>query len=234
MKNKNILLVLLVSLIMLFPVKALAKTYYDGYETKNLKETLEAEEMKIENADYKETSKQATIYLFRGQGCGYCRNFITFLNSISKEYGKYFKLVSFEVWNDTNNNALMQKVATFTGEAAGGVPYIIIGEKVFPGYISDWDDQIKAAIKDLYDNNDYDVFEEMEKSEKEAKKAAAGYSPLVPILDLVAIVVCAVVIIVFQNKKYNSLMDAINSKKSVQHTEVVEDKKPVVAKKNKR
>ncbi|MBQ6285639.1 MAG: hypothetical protein IJK67_04945 [Bacilli bacterium] len=233
MKTKNILIILLVSLIMLFPVKSLAKTYYDGYDTKNLKETLEAEDMKLENTDYKETSKQAIVYLFRGQGCGYCRNFITFLNSISKDYGKYFKLVSFEVWNDSKNNELMQKVASTTGQAAGGVPYIVIGEKVFPGYISDWDEDIKTAIKNQYDDNSYDVFEEIEKAEKAAKKAASGGSSTASIIGIIVTVLCTAVIIFVQCKNTKKVLDAMNNKPTSPEP-VKEEKKPVVVKKSRK
>ena len=45
------------------------------------------------------------------------------------------------------------------GNAAGGVPYIIIGDNVFPGYAETYDDSIKDAIKKLYDSEDrFDVF----------------------------------------------------------------------------
>ena len=112
-------------------------------------------------SDYKETDDQAVIYLFRGDGCGYCRAFLTFLGEIAEEYGKYFKLVSFEVWNDSTNNALMEKVASVTKVEAGGVPYIIIGEKVFGGYATDgsMDNEIKAAIMAQYEDPSYDVME---------------------------------------------------------------------------
>lgn len=109
--------------------------------------------------DYKETDDQAVIYMFRGQGCGFCRAFLTFLDSISDEYGEYFKLVSFEVWNNSKNGELMDKIATVTGEAAEGVPYIIIGDKVFGGYAEQYDEDIKAAIKAQYDDSSYDVME---------------------------------------------------------------------------
>ncbi len=216
MKKKSILIVLLLSLVMLLPVKTFAKTYYNDYAHKDLKETLEAEGMELKNKDYKETKKQATIYLFRGQGCGFCRNFLTFINSISEEYGKYFKLVSFEVWNDSKNAALMDEVSKVTGQAAGGVPYIIIGETVFPGYVSDWDDQIKDAIKKQYDNNKYDVFEEVEKAAKNANKSQGGG-------DTTTIVICntlftafaAGIVILVQMVNHNKLMNAIKeSRKS--------------------
>ena len=109
--------------------------------------------------DYKETDDQAIVYMFRGQGCGFCRAFLTFLDSISDEYGKYFKLVSFEVWNNAVNGELMDKISTSMGEKASGVPYIIIGDKVFGGYAEQYDEDIKAAIMAQYENPSYDVME---------------------------------------------------------------------------
>lgn len=118
----------------------------------------------------KNDEKKATIYMFRGQGCAYCRKFLNFLNSISEEYGKYFELVSFEVWNDADNKELMDKVASVTGVEAGGVPYIIIGDRVFGGYAESYDDAIKAKIKEQYEDPSYDVFEELKKKESEEKE----------------------------------------------------------------
>lgn len=75
----------------------------NSYNTLNLEEALKQEgiESKLEN--YKETDKQITIYLFRGNGCTYCRNFLSFLNDIAEEYGSYFKVVSYETWYDQAN-----------------------------------------------------------------------------------------------------------------------------------
>ena len=148
--KKKILTFLITLGVVLLPLTTNA-SLIDEYEHKNFKETLAAESMELKNKDYKETDDQITIYMFRGQGCDFCRAFLEFLNSISDEYGKYFKLVSFEVWENQDNNTLFDKVAAVTGEAAEGVPYIIIGETVYPGYVSDWDDTIKTSIKTEYD-----------------------------------------------------------------------------------
>ena len=231
MKNKKLLVVLLISLVMLLPIKAFAKPYYSGHETKNFKETLDAEEMTIENKDYAENSKQVTIYLFRGQGCGFCRNFLTFLNSISKDYGSKFKLVSFEVWNDKSNSDLMDEVSKFTGEAAGGVPYIIIGEKVFGGYIDSWNDQIKEAIDTAYKNgNDYDVFEEMAAQARREKLEKFLTSGLLPIITLVVVIGFGVAIILLQKKNTEKLLhelSKVNTKSVAQVKEEKEIVKPV-------
>ena len=102
MKKKIIMFLVTLGIIML-PLSANA-SLIDDYEHKNFKETLAAENITLKNTSYKETKDQMTIYMFRGQGCTYCRSFLNFLNNISEEYGKYFKLVSFEVWNDANNS----------------------------------------------------------------------------------------------------------------------------------
>lgn len=155
-----------------------------SYVTKNLEETFAEEEQLYKDSEepftydlssYTESDNQITIYLFRGKGCGYCKRFLTFLNSIVPEYGKYFKLESYEVWYDNSNSKLLDKVSSFLDEDAGGVPYIIIGDQVFPGYASVYDDSIKQAIVNLYNSTDrYDVFEEMAKAEAEANKSSNG------------------------------------------------------------
>lgn len=159
MKKKILLFVAMCLLVLPITTKAIS---IDKYNTLNLKEALKEEEIDEAFKDYKENDKQVTIYLFRGKGCSFCRAFLTFLNSITDEYGKYFKVVSFEVWNDAENSALLSSVAAFMNKDLQGVPFIVIGDKVFDGYSSSYDEDIKSTIKDLYNSKDrYDVFAEM-------------------------------------------------------------------------
>lgn len=159
MKKHIIIGLLLILLIIPLDVKAEEKEY----KTMNLDEALTQEEIKHDFSNYKETDDQITIYLFRGNGCHFCQDFLNFLNSIIDEYGKYFKVVSYETWYNKDNSDLLNEVSTFMGKSAkGAVPYIIIGDKVFSGYNSKYDEEIKTAVKDLYNNKDrYDVFEDM-------------------------------------------------------------------------
>ena len=209
MKKKILILLLVVALL---PTRVFAKSFIDDYETKNFKETLEAEEMEIKNKDYKEDDKQAIIYMFRGDGCGYCRAFLEFLNSISDEYGKYFRLVSFEVWNDSNNSQLLNKVPIVTNVAAGGVPYIIIGEKVFAGYAEDYNEDIKAAIMAQYKDSSYDVFEKLD--EKLNGNGNSGTSSFAVIFwNAFFIVAATVALIIVNNKNTQKVLDAVNNTK---------------------
>ena len=213
MKKKLLILLLVVAL---HPVRVFAKNLVDDYQTMNFVDTLKAEGFEIENKDYKETDDQAIIYMFRGQGCGYCRAFLEFLNSISKEYGKYFKLVSFEVWNDSANSELMNKMAIVTNQSAGGVPYILIGDKVFPGYASSYDDQIKAAIMAQYEDDSYDVMKELDKKLNGSSSDVGSFAVI--FWNAFFVVAGTVAIIVVNNKNTKKVLDAMNVKETKKET----------------
>ena len=122
---------------------------------------------------------KATVYLFRGKGCGYCRALLTFLNSIEPEYGDMYELESYEVWNNQENYNLMKLISEFLDQPAQGVPYLVIGDQVFPGYADVYDNDIKSAIKKLYETDKskrYDVIDEYEK--KNGKLNSSKYSSL--------------------------------------------------------
>ena len=208
MKKKLLILLLVVAVL---PFKVFAASFLDDYNTMNFKDTLAAESIELENKDYQENDKQAIIYMFRGSGCGYCKAFLNFLNSISKEYGQYFRLVSFEVWNDQKNSGLLNKVPLVTNEAAGGVPYIIIGEKVFAGYASSYDEDIKKAIMAQYNDPSYDV---MEKLDERLNGSTSGDTSSVAIIfwNAFFIVAATVAIIIVSNKNTQKVLDAVNKK----------------------
>ena len=235
---KKILGLLLVMMMLVSPLTARALSADDEeidikkYNTLGLKETLAQESIKEEFKDYKETDDQVIIYLFRGNGCGYCRNFLTFLNGITDEYGKYFKLVSFEVWNDQANSELLQKVGSFLEQDAGGVPYIVIGDQVFPGFADSYADSIKTTIKELYDSKDrYDVFEAYNEAIAEAKSEeyARTVRPIVFNAIFVAIGTC--VVCYYVRKQNQELVEKLSSQKNanrvVKEETEKEYKKPV-------
>jgi thiol-disulfide isomerase/thioredoxin len=184
--------------------------------------------------------------MFRGKGCGYCRAFLNFLNDNAEEYGKYFKLVSFETWYDENNGGLLTDVSTFLGEAAQGVPYVIIGDQVFPGYASSYDDGIKSAITELYKQKPedrYDVFKAYNDGIDAEKKAANASTNKVIIWNFVFVLIATVVIVLViksaENNILGELRDTRSSRKDAsKYKEVVnldtdeEPKKPSPKKRN--
>lgn len=198
---KKILSIILVGFILISTPLVQAKTY----NTMNLEESLTQEGIEHDLSNYKETDDQAIIYLFRGNGCGFCKNFLTFLNSIVGDYGKYFKVVSYEVWQDSNNEELMEEVAEFLGTSVGGVPFIVIGDQYFPGYTSSYDETIKNAIMEQYENkNSYDVMEELAKS-----KNKLDSSVVIILWNFVFIAGAVTIILLYINSKNKQTMVAL-------------------------
>lgn len=76
------------------------------------------------------------IYVFWGDGCPHCEALFQFLETIPKEYQKYFRVYAFEVWYNEENGKIMDQFAHILGGEVGnrGVPYIIVGEDAFRGY----------------------------------------------------------------------------------------------------
>lgn len=204
---KKFLLLVMISLLCFIPVSVNAQE--KGYSSLNLDEALTEEGIDHDFSNYEENNDQAIIYLFRGKGCGYCKKFLTFLNSIVDDYGKYFKVVSYEVWYNQENASLLTKVSNYLGTGAEGVPYIVIGDKVFPGYASSYDEDIKDAIKKQYDSkNEYDVMKKISVDSNSNTKTEVKNTKNNSILSVILIsifasifVIGAIVIIVIFNLK---------------------------------
>jgi len=96
------------------------------------------------------------IYEFYGNGCGYCAASLSFFESIEAEYGDYFDLVKYEVWESEQNNALMHAVAKEFGDEIKGVPYIIIGDYTSNGYSEEDNTILLQKIIDEYEKDEVD------------------------------------------------------------------------------
>ena len=228
---KKWLVYIVAALLVIIPVVTYAVEKIDlaNYETTNLKETLESENMTLSYDKYTETEDQIPIYLFRGNGCGYCRAFLTFLNSITEEYGKYFKLVAFETWYNSDNADLLAAIGSFLEQEPGGVPYIVIGDQVFGGYASSYDQGIKDAITTLYNTDKdqrYDVFEAYNASLEEQAKAERS-ATLKPIIwNFIFVTLATIIVVCYINSSNNKLLEAIehNQHKVVEREHI--DHKP--------
>ena len=209
---KKILVTLFVMCMMIFPMitnaaEELTKVNLDDYNTMGLIETLESEEIKVKFKDYKETDDQVTVYLFRGTGCAYCRAFLNFLNDLEPEYYNKIKLVSFDAWYDEASSILLGNISQYLGEDAGGVPYIIIGEQVFPGYAETYNDGIKAAIDEQYAAKEkIDVIKNYNEYVDETKKAetAEKYTPV--LINAAVTILCTIVVIFYVSYSNSRLL----------------------------
>lgn len=144
-----------------------------------------------------EAAEKVNIYFFHGDGCGYCASAKEFFASIQEEYGKYFELKEYETWYNTDNAELLEKVAKARDEEVSGVPYIVIGNKSWNGYSSDFDEEIKKAITSEYEkdsNSRYDVMNLLSNGQKVDKDSYSDDAMiLIAILIVVGLIVFGVV-----------------------------------------
>ena len=117
----------------------------------------------------------------------------------------------------------MEKVGNLLGQKAEGVPYIVIGDKVFAGYAESYNDEIKEAIKKQYDSkNEYDVMQKLAESSDNAEETTTTKSSdttaLIIIVNLLFIAVATVIIVLFNNKNKLEIMDKLEEMDSVKKT----------------
>ncbi len=72
-------------------------------------------------------------YLFYGEGCPHCAKEKQFLDVLEKEYPN-LKIYQYEVYNNSENVFLFDKVAKSLGARADGVPFLVIGDDYFVGF----------------------------------------------------------------------------------------------------
>lgn len=147
-------------------MEALKEQYPEEYAEAGYDEYVEVLK-KADFSKYQESDNKVNVYIFRGSTCGYCLKALTYFTTILPEYGDYFNLVSYEVWASEDNSNLLETVGTVLDTEVKGVPYIIIGDTVFPGYADTYNSEIEAKIKSEYESSErYDVMQHLDEANK--------------------------------------------------------------------
>ncbi len=137
-----------------------------------------------------EESKEVKVYFFRGDGCPHCEEAEEWFDSIEEEYGSKFEIVDYEVWYNSDNSDLMQRVSDARDDNADGVPYIIIGNHSWNGFADSSKQEIIDEINSEYEkdvSSRYDIMELLPELEKESKKESKSG-------DVVAVIVIVLVV----------------------------------------
>ena len=101
------------------------------------------------------SSNKPNIYIFWGDGCPHCKALAKFISKLPAETKDKVNIYSFEVWDDKDNKSFMKNFGKFLDQDVSGVPFIVIGDKIFDGYSSGdtkTDQQILDAINTIIKN----------------------------------------------------------------------------------
>ena len=115
----------------------------------------------------------------------------------------------------------------FLEQPAEGVPYIIIGNQVFPGYAASYDQGIKDAITSLYNtkkDDRYDVFKAYNDSLLEKAKAERS-ATLKPIIwNFIFISIATIILVCYVSSSNKRLLETI--KKENRNTRAAMEEEP--------
>ena len=139
------------------------------------------------------------VYFFHGDGCPHCKEENKFLEKMKDKYKK-IKVEKYEVWNNTDNQILMEKVKNKMNISENGVPLTIIGSTYVIGYSESFNDEIERIINFYLENNnkysdvvgsiknntfkDKKVIDEFEKYEKKTDKETTINAPILGKVNL--------------------------------------------------
>lgn len=243
MKNKFIYLTVsvLMMITLLIPGSATAAVQATNFaETINeeltaFKDTEGAEQFltTLSNTDlsnYKESDDKINVYIFRGNTCGYCLKAVTYFASIVGEYGKYFNLVTYEVWSNADNSSLLEQVAAVFGETVSGVPYIVIGDKTFTGYADTMNTEIQNQIVETYNSKDkYDVMDHLGETKENTSTASSTNNVGLALIALEIVLGFIVIayLIIKSKKEIIETLQIKNNKKEIKEEIVKDVVKPV-------
>ena len=134
---------------------------------KNTQESITEENTKEINLDQVTYDKnKVNIYFFWGSTCSHCKEEFAFFDEIQEEYGDYYNLYTYEVWNNPDNAEIMKKFASALNEEAKGVPYTVIGDVSFIGFSESDKEKFIETIKSKHQNSSDVYFDKIKSKEK--------------------------------------------------------------------
>lgn len=75
-----------------------------------------------------------SAYFFYGNGCPHCRQERQYLAELENRYPS-LEIIEFEIYESRENLAIMKQAAKTLGADINGVPFLIIGDRYFIGYL---------------------------------------------------------------------------------------------------
>jgi cytochrome c biogenesis protein CcdA len=98
-------------------------------------------------AQESEAPHRVDVYQFWGEGCPYCEEQIEFLHHLRSQYSS-LTVHSFEIWRERAHRDLFRRMAEAHGVAAGSVPTVFVGGRVFIGDGRGLRLQIEAVVRE--------------------------------------------------------------------------------------
>jgi thiol-disulfide isomerase/thioredoxin len=122
--------------------------------------------------------EKVTLHLFWSYGCPHCQKEKIFLAKLVEKYPQ-LEIKDYEVSSSRTNAALLKKAGDSLGANVSGVPFTVIGQEYFIGYLNDetTGKKIEAGVNCALENDCQDVvgslFSKSEEDDQDKIKGAA-------------------------------------------------------------
>ncbi len=102
-----------------------------------------------------ESDEKITVYMFRGTGCGACKQALIEFNSYEGKYDEDFDLVTIDVWGENENNGTLLATVIEKFDGDNSIPFFVIGDTYGESGFSDEVIETALAAKDDENYVDY-------------------------------------------------------------------------------
>lgn len=133
-----------------------------------------------------------TIYLFRGATCSHCEESLEYFQEHIDEIPENVKFVTFEVWENQNNNKLHLAVAEKLGlneSEYNTVPLFVVGEEYILGYGSGTFEELITIAEKYLDDGDYQDIVKETKDELNINVKSQTLKELFPEPNKIAVII---------------------------------------------
>jgi hypothetical protein len=86
-----------------------------------------------------------TLHYFWGVGCPHCAKARPFVSTLAARHPR-LQVRDYEVFNNRENLALLQRMSKERGQEVGGVPVFILGDRLFSGFSGDIARQLEELV----------------------------------------------------------------------------------------
>ncbi len=99
-------------------------------------------------------AEKVNVYIFRGDGCGYCEELVSYINDQGDTYDDYMNVILLETWYNQTNSAIKEQITEDLGIGSVGVPFVVIGDEYIVGYNGEGTIQKALDLYSAKDNTD--------------------------------------------------------------------------------
>ena len=97
---------------------------------------------------------EVNVYFFHDDDCSICEQERVYLQALQKDRYPNMRIYSYEIGTETNHNLMLQAKKLYN-ESRTGVPFTIVGDKVFYGFSQGVKGEFQQAVY-TYSNNKYE------------------------------------------------------------------------------